>query len=287
MKTEFTAQDELDLLKQFETIKSLPVVENGTRFVSNSWLINDEENPRSIFFTFQTVSPNDDLHAHFNEPINVAVNKELIDGLRENFHQIIAIASKETADKLWNVVYSDELEAFWCFASGGGMSISNGFVVLSVTTEAYNPDAVPGDDAPASASEETLIQTIQRCRAISDADSCELSFSMTVPVGPAEELTISFEFLSCADPMVKATMPKLKRQQFDKSPAFSRLGKELGFLTPYTFSEITSGYMYPTGTGQAEVEIAETDDFVILRHDDSVLKVRFWNAITPKPSVAN
>lgn len=286
MKTEFTAQDELDLLNQFEAIKSLPAVENGTHFVSNSWLINDEENPRSFFFTFQTVSPKDDLHTHFNEPIKVAVNKELIDGLRENFHQIIAVASKETADKLWNVVYSDELEAFWCFASGGGMSISNGFVVLSVTTEAYNPDAVPGHDAPANASEETLIQTIQRCRAISDADSCELSFSMTVPVGPAEELTISFEFLSCADPMVKATMPKLKRQRFDKSPAFSRLGKELGFLTPYTFSEITSGYMYPTGNGQVEVEIAETDDFVILRQGDSVLKVRF-NAVAPKPSVAN
>lgn len=285
MKTEFTAQDAAELVKQFEGIKSLPAIENGSRFISNSWLIENEETPRTIFFTFQTVDA--DPAAHFGEPIVIAVNKELIDGLRENFQQLIALAPKELTDKLWGTVYSDTLEHFWCNASGAGMSISNGSVVLSVTTEAYNPDVVPGDDAPANASEETLIQTIQRCRAVSDADSCELSFSMTVPLGPNAQLTISFEFLSCADPMVKATMPKMKRQQFDKSPAFSRLGKELGFLTPYTFSEITSGYMYPTGNGQAEVEIAETDDFVMLRHGDSVLKVRFWNAITPKPSVAN
>ena len=284
MKTEFTAQDAAELVKQFEGIKSLPAIENGSRFISNSWLIENEETPRTIFFTFQTVDA--DPAAHFGEPIVIAVNKELIAGLRENFQQLIALAPKELADKLWDTVYSDTLEHFWCNASGGGMTICNGVVALTVTTEHHNPNAVPGDDIPANASEEALIDTMRRCRAFCDADGSELSFSVTIPDKSGEDVCVGFDFLSRKNPETAAALPKTKRQPFNKSPAFTRLARELGFLTPYTFTEITSPYMYQTGKGTGDVDAFEGDNFVLLRHGDAVLKVRF-NVAPPQPSAMN
>lgn len=282
MKTEFTAQDEIDLLHQIMSIKDLPTDEAGSRFTSNSWLIEDEANPRTVFFTFQTLTSSESPNVFYQEGIKVSVNKELIDVLRENFHQTIGVVSSEYADKLWNVVYNDNLELFWCNASGGSMSICDGIVALTVTTVRYDPKNIPGDNCAANASEASLIQTMRRCRTMVDIDGSELNFGMTIP-DPRGDINVVFAFLSYKNPETAASLPITERLPYDESPAFARLGMELGFLSPFAFTEISSDYIYPTGQGQGDVDGALGDDFVLLRSGDSALKVTF-SAFTPVPS---
>lgn len=274
MKTEFTTQDELDLLEQINIIKTLPAGGAGSRFISNSWLI-DGEVPRTVHFTFQTLLPAESPNGYYHEPIVVEANKELLEALRENFYQIAEILSKEFADKLWATVYNDDLKYFWANANGGGMSICNGQEALGVFLKLHNPELVPGDTCPVNASETALLETMARCRAIVAADHGGINFSMTVPDPNGTEISLRFDFISYKNEKETADLPPTVEEPFKESKPFTRLANELGFLSPHTFSELVAEYMCPLGGGEGSVAAAQGDNFVLLRREMAGLKVTF------------
>lgn len=273
MKTEFTAQDASELLEQMTLLKNSSDMA-GSRFVSNSWLIDGAE-PRTVSFVFQNLLTADNPAEHFGEPIVVAVNGELIDALRHNFFQIAEIVSDEVIDKIWSHVYRDDLQQIWSSASGSHLSICDGHHVLTVITRAYDSSLVPGDNCPYSESEQTLIDTVFRCKALVDADDNSLNFAMTVPDQNGEDINVVFTFLSLNNPKETADLPMPLRVPYQQSAEFTFLAGNLGFLSPFAFSEIVSKYLQPIDNDGALVECAAGPDYTILRNGKSILKVEF------------
>lgn len=283
MKTEFTAQDATELLEQMTLLKNGAEKLAGSRFVSNSWLI-DGEIPRTVSFVFQNLLPIDSPASHFGEAINVPVNKELIDALRHNFFQIAEIVSEEVVDQIWNHVYREDLQMLWSSASGNHLSICDGHHVLTVLTKLYDPSVVPGDNCPYNESEQTLIETVLRCKALVDADDGSVNFAMSIPDKNGDELNIVFTFLSYDNPSDAVSLPVPLRVPYQDSPEFSFLAGSLGFLSPFTFTEIMSLYLQPNGDAGAFVECCATDDYTLVRNGKSALKVEFRPYASPSTS---
>jgi hypothetical protein len=274
MKTEFTSDDAIQLLEQMSLLKNGSAATAGSRFVSNCWLI-DGDNPRTVSFVFQSLLPIDSPAMHFGEAINVSVNKELIDALRHNFFEIAEIVSEEVIDQIWNHVYRDDLQSLWTSASGAHLSICDGHHVLTVLTQPHDASAIPGDTCPYNPSEQALIDTVFRCKALVDADDKSVNFAMTIPDHNGVEIEVVFTFLSYNNPADAAVLPVPLRVPYQQSAEFTFLAGSLGFLSPFTFAEIMSKYLQPTEDDCAFVECAGTDDYILVRNGKSAMKVEF------------